>query len=163
MSTQPRLHAVPITLKEANTFVDKLHRHHGPSVGHKFSVGVADEADILRGVAIAGRPVARGLDNGIRLEVVRVATDGCPNACSFLYGAVKRIGVAMGYMPHNIITYTLESEPGTSLKAAGWVQVGIVRGRSWDTPSRRRSDDHPTDNKRRWQAAPDPKESKDEV
>jgi hypothetical protein len=159
MVSQPRLTVVPVTLRQANDFVGQEHRHHGPAVGHKFSVGVEDDEGVLRGVAIAGRPVARGLDNGRRLEVVRVATDGCPNACSALYGAVKRIALAMGYKPWDVFTYTLESEPGTSLKAAGWVQVGTVKGRSWDTPSRRRTDKHPTEDKRRWQAAPTPEET----
>ena len=54
---------------------------------------------------------------------------------------------------HNVITYTLASEPGTSLVAAGWVRDAEVVGRSWDTPSRRRTDQHPTEDKVRWRAA----------
>jgi hypothetical protein len=35
--------------------------------------------------------------------------------------------------------------------AAGWHCVGEAGGGSWDTPSRRREDDHPTGPKVRWQ------------
>ena len=30
---------IPISLKQANDFVEKYHRHHNPVVGHKFSIG----------------------------------------------------------------------------------------------------------------------------
>lgn len=156
VTSQARLHTVPLTLREANEFVGQEHRHHPPTVGHKFSLGVADDNGSLRGVAIAGRPKARGFCQKSVLEVTRVATDGCENACSALYGAVARTGVAMGYERHNIITYTLASEPGTSLRAAGWVLDTEVKGRSWDTPSRRRTDSHPTVDKFRWRAAAPP-------
>lgn len=147
------LRLVPTTLAEANAFVGEEHRHHGPTVGHKFSVGVADHNGVLRGVAIAGRPVARGHDHKTVLEVTRLATDGSKNACSILYAAVARAACALGYRRQDVITYTLASEPGTSLRAAGWVLDGEVKGRSWDTPSRRRTDSHPTVDKLRWRAA----------
>lgn len=57
------LEVVPMTLKEANAFVEQNHRHHGPVVGHKFSIGLSDGEKIV-GVAIVGRPVARHLDDG---------------------------------------------------------------------------------------------------
>jgi len=110
-------------------------------------------AQLLAGVAVAGRPVSRVLDGLGWLEVLRVATDGCPNACSALYGACARIGKEMGYLRHEIITYTLPDEPGTSLLAAGWVRGIITDGKSWDRPSRRRSDNAPTCRKQRWRAA----------
>ncbi len=90
------------------------------------------------------------------LEVLRVATDGCDNACSALYGAVARIGREMGYERHNIITYTLISEPGTSLHAAGWWRDAETDGGSWDRLSRNRTDKHPTEPKVRWRAAKPP-------
>lgn len=121
---QSKLIIRPITLKDANAFVGQEHRHHPPMVGHKFSISVVDEDGTLRGVAIAGRPVSRMLDDGLHLEVLRVATDGTPNACSALYGAVARAGKSMGYPRENIITYTLASEPGTSLRASGWTFDG---------------------------------------
>lgn len=105
------------------------------------------------GVAIAGRPVSRHLDDGWTLEVSRVATDGTKNACSFLYGAIKRCGKAMGYT--RFITYTLPQEGGASLRGAGWVLMSeAAGGGSWDTPSsgRPRVDTHPLQMKFRWES-----------
>lgn len=72
------LEIVPMTLKEANAFVEQKHRHHGPVTGHKFSIGLSDGEKIV-GVAIVGRPVARHLDDGWTLEVNRLCTDGSRN------------------------------------------------------------------------------------
>ena len=69
----------PVTLVEANAFVEQYHRHHKPVVGHKFSIGCTDGENIV-GVAIVGRPVSRHLDDGWTLEVNRLATDGTKNA-----------------------------------------------------------------------------------
>lgn len=151
MAEQPRLRIVPVSLGEAKAFIDQHHRHHPPPVGHKFSIAVADEGGEIRGVATVGRPVARHLDDGWTLEVNRVATDGCQNACSALYGAAWRAAKALGY--RKLITYTLASEPGASLRGAGWDVVAEVKGRSWDTPSRPRVDKHPTQMKLRWEVA----------
>ena len=148
-----KLHLVPLHLAAASEYVRAHHRHHVPPVGHKFAIGVADNAGQLHGVVIAGRPVNRTLDTGTALEVYRVATDGTPNACSMLYGAARRAGVALGYPAQQIITYTLASEPGVSLHAAGWIRDGEVNGRTWSTPLRPRTDKHPTGDKVRWRAA----------
>jgi len=149
-SAQTRLTVVPLPLDEANAFVAQHHRHHKPTPGHKFSLGVADEDGVIRGVAIVGRPVARMLDNGLTLEVNRVATDGCPNACSALYGAAWRAAKALGY--RRLITYTLNTEPGTSLRGAGWKLLGERGGGSWSVPSRPRVDKHPLQGKLLWEA-----------
>lgn len=126
----------PITLRAANAFVAEHHRHNMPTNGHKFSVAAYD-GDRLCGVAIAGQPVARALDDGLTIEIRRVCTDGTHNACSILYGACAKCAKYMGYK--RVVTYTLQSEPGSSLKAAGfvtdWKSVGGV---SWNTPSRPR-------------------------
>jgi hypothetical protein len=144
-----KLTSYPIELAEANAFVEKYHRHHRPVIGHKFSIGAA-MGEVIVGVVIVGRPVARGRDDGLTLEVTRLATDGTENACSFLYGAAARAGFALGYK--RIGTYILASEPGSSLRAAGWRQIGEVRGRSWSAPSRPRVDTHPLQDKFLWQA-----------
>lgn len=148
------LRVTPITLAEANAYVAEYHRHHKPTVGHIFSVAVAD-GDVVHGVAIVGRPVARMLADGFTAEVNRVATDGAQNACSMLYATCWRAARALGY--HKLITYTLASEPGTSLRAAGWKVVGQTDGKSWDRPGRPRVDWHPTlttgDDRIRWEAA----------
>lgn len=118
----------PISLAEANTFVLEHHRHHKPVVGHKFSIGCTDGEKIV-GVAIVGRPVSRYMDDGWTLEVNRCCTDGTRNVCSMLYAAAWRAARAMGY--HKLITNILDTEPGTSLKAAGWKCVGQAGGPRW--------------------------------
>ena len=133
-----RLLVVPIHHAEANAFVKLHHRHHKPTIGHKFSVAVADDAGTVRGVAIVGRPVSRHLDNGWTLEVNRVCTDGTPNACSKLYQAAWRIAREMGY--RKLITYTLPEEGGASLRGAGWKLLGERGGGNWNVKSRPRVD-----------------------
>lgn len=144
-----RLQVVPCSIQDARSYVEQHHRHHPPPVSGLFAVAVA-EGPTVRGVAIVGRPVARMLDDGWTAEVTRVATDGARNACSMLYGAAWRAARALGW--RRLITYTLDTEPGTSLRAAGWRIVGEVRGRSWSCPSRPRVDRHPTQAKLRWEA-----------
>lgn len=107
----------PVSLAQANAFIIDNHRHHDKVQGHKFSEGVY-EGDKLVGVAVVGRPVSRHLDDGKTLEVTRLCTDGTYNACSILYARCSRIARDMGYK--KIITYILDSENGTSLKASGW-------------------------------------------
>ena len=123
------LEIVPVTFKVACAFVKALHRHNKPPVGHKFSVAI--EADgALVGVAMAGRPVARALDDGRTLEVNRTCTDGTKNANSMLYGAVWRVAKGMGY--RKLITYTQADECGASLRAAGFQRVKELPPRpSW--------------------------------
>jgi hypothetical protein len=145
-----RLTLVAIGLDEANAFVAQHHRHHGIVVGHKFSLG-AVLGDKIVGVAIVGRPVARGRDDGLTLEVTRLCTDGTRNAASFLYGASARACFALGFK--RIGTYILASESGTTLRAAGWRHIGEVRGRSWSCASRPRVDKHPLQAKFLFEAA----------
>ncbi len=140
---------VPINLDEAQEFIRKYHRHHKPSVGAKFSVAVADDDGQVRGVAMVGRPVSRMLNDGWTLEVTRVATDGAPNACSMLYGAAWRAARAMGYK--RLVTYILDTEPGTSLRAAGYKCVGQAGGGRWSRDTRPRVDTHPTQGKLRFE------------
>ena len=108
----------PITFREAKAFNAIYHRHNPNTVGCKFCLSCWDN-DQLVGVAICGRPVGRYLDDGMTCEINRCCTDGTYNACSMLYGASCRVAKAMGYK--TIITYTLQSEPGTSLKASGFI------------------------------------------
>lgn len=145
----PRLFLCPITLEEANAFVEQHHRHHKPVRGHKFSIAVTD-GNAVRGVAIIGRPVARLMDDGATLEVNRVCTDGAANACSMLYGAAWRAAKAMGYA--RLITYTMPEEGGTSLRAAGWRLIGEAGGGRWNRAVRPRVDTHPLQKKLRWEA-----------
>jgi hypothetical protein len=124
----------PVTLRQANAFVERLHRHHKPVRGWKFGVGLADADGNLVGVAMAGRPVARALDNGRTIEVNRTCTDGTTNANSMLYGAIWRAALALGYLTG--VTYTEEGETGASLRASGWVLDATLPARgSWSDSS----------------------------
>jgi len=143
-----KLRIVPCDFDEACAFVLQHHRHHKPPVGHKFSMSVVDEKDVVRGVCIVGRPVARRLDDGMTLEVTRLATDGVRNGCSSLYGAAWRACKSLGYS--RLITYILDTESGASLKGAGWRCLGVRGGGSWSTPSRPRVDKHPLQKKLLW-------------
>lgn len=143
------LRIVPVTLEEANAFVEKHHRHHKPVPGCKFCVAVSDDGGTIRGVAIVGRPVARMLDNGWTLEVNRCCTDGAHNAPSMLYRAAWRAILALGYT--KLITYTLPEEGGASLRGAGFRLVGNAGGGKWSRQSRPRVDLAPTQTKLRWE------------
>jgi hypothetical protein len=143
-----RFHHRRVEFEDAAAFVSEHHRHHTPPVGHLFSIG-AYEGDRLCGVVIIGRPVARGRQDGLTAEVTRLCTDGTKDACSFLYGCAARAALALGY--RRIGTYTLNRESGASLRAAGWIVIAEVKGRSWDTPSRPRTDKHPTEDKLLWE------------
>lgn len=139
--------AVPLELKQANDFVDKLHRHHDSVHRDKFRIGCEVNGKLV-GVVQLARPVSRMLDDGKTIEVVRLCTDGTPNVCSFLYSRAARIATEIGYS--KIITYILESESGTSLKACGWHKEVDTKGHNWSCPSRPRSTTSPTCNKQRW-------------
>lgn len=147
-----KLELVPVTLKEANAYVEQNHRHHGKTAGHKFSIGVADGEKIV-GVAIVGRPVSRHLDDGWTLEVNRLCTDGTHNACSMLYAAAWRAAKAMGYK--RLVTYILESENGASLRAAGWKCVGQAGGLRWTGTRRPKVDLYPAQMKIRFEQTVD--------
>lgn len=141
------LELTPVTLKEANGFVQQYHRHHKPSVGHKFSIGVR-EGEKMVGVAICGRPVSRHYDDGYTLEINRLCTDGTHNACSILYGAAYRAAKAMGYK--KVITYILESESGVSLKASGYQCEGKAGGFEWNGERKPKGEIYPHEMKTRW-------------
>jgi len=118
----------PCDFQTATQFVEEHHRHNKPPVGHKFSI-VCYDGDRLVGVCMVGRPIGRYLDDGLTLEVNRNCTDGTKNACSMLYGAAQRAAKALGYK--RLITYTLKSENGSSLKASNWICDGQAGGTHW--------------------------------
>ena len=142
------LYLTPLSLREANAFVDRHHRHHKAVTGHKFSIGCSQD-DQLVGVAIMGRPVSRYLDDGLTLEVNRLCTTEEKNVCSMLYAAAARAAKAMGY--RKIITYTLDTEPGTSLRAAGWMCAGPAGGVRWTGSRRPAADLCPPQKKLRYE------------
>ena len=141
------LRIIPIAFRDAADYVERNHRHNKAPVGHKFSIGVAEDA-VLHGVAIVGRPVSRHLDDGMTLEVYRCCTDGTRNACSILYGYAWKAAKAMGYT--RLITYTRRSEPGTSLRASGWRFDGEAGGTHWTGKRYAGRQTQPDELKYRW-------------
>lgn len=133
------LQLVPISQKVAKDAVRRWHRHNSAPVAMIVCVGVANDDGKLVAVGVGSIPSARAFNDGRTLEVTRVASDGTPNACSMLYGALTRAAFALGY--RRVITYTRADEPGTSLRAAGWHVVAErpVR-KGWNMPSRPRDD-----------------------
>ena len=91
------LTVIPISIREAQEFVDLYHRHNKRPQGAKFAIG-AEEDGRLVGVAICGNPVSATLMDGFTLEVTRVCVldDAPKNTCSFLYGRCWRIWQQMG-------------------------------------------------------------------
>jgi hypothetical protein len=142
---------VPLDFDEANEFIRQFHRHHKPiSAGYKFCVGVSDGQKIV-GAAIIGLPLARARNDGFTLEVRRTCTDGTKNVNSMLYGSSWRAAKALGY--HKLITYTLPTESGASLRGAGWRVIGETEdARGWNRPKRPRVDLHPLCKKLIWEA-----------
>ncbi len=127
------LRVVPLTLEEADALVDLWHRHRDPVGAHRWSIGAVNDQNRLVGACIVGRPVARGCAPYTTAEVTRLVTNGTRNACSLLYAAAARAATAMGY--DKIQTYTLETEPGTSLRAVGWTRAGVTSldRKGWET------------------------------
>jgi hypothetical protein len=142
-----KLIVIPITLKEANSFVENFHRHNGRTSrdGGKFAIG-ASYCGQLVGVAIVGNPISATFMDGFTVEVLRtcVRPDAPEHVNSFLYGACWRVWQVMGGC--RMITYTLRSESGTSLRAAGWEKIADVKvtQQGW------RKNDH-LNNYRKWQ------------
>ena len=147
--------AVPVTLREARAFVDNFHRHNKSPQGGLFAVAASDGVQLV-GVAIVGRPVARALDQGHTVEVTRCcvlesAPKGC---CSFLYAKAWQAAKALGWS--RLITYTLQSESGASLRGAGWKVVAELPARDaggWQNRAGREWQAVVGQAKLRWEAA----------
>lgn len=145
-------HICPITLREAQEFIQEHHRHNSQPCGHKFSIGL-EEGGRLIGVVTAGKPIARANDNGYTLEITRCCVlEGKRNANSRLYAAAIKVARAMGY--RRVITYTLPDESGASLKAVGFCFDGMTRynPNGWNMPGRPRKKPahYPDGPKKRW-------------
>lgn len=142
---------IPLTLKEANVLVESLHRHHKPVRGHRFSLGAIKDSKLVGAITV-GRPVSREINYKVVAEVTRLVTDGTKNTCSFLYSAAARVSKEMGF--EKIQTYILDSEPGTSLRAAGWEFDETTRGGNWASSKlyreQGRRQDQPQCPKQRW-------------
>lgn len=140
---------VPVTQRSAKAWIAATHRHlKRPPRGDLWRVGVAQRGKLIA-VGLAGRP-CRMLQDGTTAEFTRLASTAEVevNACSRIYGALRRAGIALGY--RRFVTYTLEHEPGTSLRAAGFEDDGLTDGGEWDRPSRPRAPAEQPGRKRRW-------------
>ncbi len=146
MKEKGRTTIIPISFREACDFINAHHRHHKAPQGHKFSIALEEDGRII-GVAVVGRPVSRFLDDKRTAEITRLCTLGDRNACSKLYGACCRIAKEMGY--YSIITYTLQSENGMSLRASGFSNEGVAGGTHW-TGKRNCGQQIPNESKQRW-------------
>ena len=149
-----KLSPVPMKLSEAIEFVRNFHRHNKPPIGGVFAVGCSD-GEKLVGVAIVSRPISRHLDNGETLEVTRccVVDESQKGACSFLYSRCWKAAKALGWK--KLITYTLKSESGSSMRGAGWVVVAELSGstgKAWQTRPGRDWQEVTGQSKFRWEA-----------
>lgn len=164
------LQLVPISFAEMKAFVEKHHRHCQPPKGWLYGAGVFNGSrnrgvGTLVGVVSVGRPVARMLDahnkqareSGGKCLVVEVnrncidPTLPSPlvkNAASKLYGWAARQARSEG--AEWIVSYVLDEEEGTTLRAAGWEPDHLTVGRSWSTPGRQRENIGPQGDKVRW-------------
>ena len=140
---------VPIKQKDALEFVRLHHRHLKPPVGTIFQIGL-EKDDILIGVILCGRPVARHLDNGFNIEVNRSCViDNQKNAASKLLGAAARAARELGY--DFILTYTMAFESGASLRAVGWKKESEHTSKNgWNNREDRQIDLFPETKKIRW-------------
>ena len=118
-----RLEIVPVTQKEAHAFADRRYKQQKRIKGYQFSVGCTD-GDRMVGVANVARPASRYMDDGWTLEMTGVCTDGSEDVRLMLYAAAWRAARALGY--RKLITYVMDTEPGTGLKMAGWKCIGQV-------------------------------------
>jgi hypothetical protein len=143
----------PITVKAARRQVAAWHRHLPDLQGGLFAVQVVERDSVFDGtwhcvgVGVVGNPPRVWQGTG-RAVISRVATDGAENACSMVYGALARAAKALGYA--EAWTYTLPEEPGTSLRAAGFMDMGLTDGGEWSRPSRARNAAKRPEPKRRW-------------
>lgn len=149
------LQIAPVTLRAARAFVARHHRHApSPPPGWRFGASVRNGLQTIA-IVMVGRPVARLIDASTTVEINRLCIRrDIPaalrqNAASMLLGWAAREARKRKF--RRVVTYTLQSESGTSLRAAGFKATARTRGGSWDTPSRRRVDRHPTTPKIRWE------------
>lgn len=141
-----KLTVLPIDFATASAFVDKHHRHHKATIGHRYSLACYLNGELV-GVAVCGRPVSRHLDDGQTIEINRLCViPNVKNACSKLYSTCIKVAKKRQYK--KVTTYTLQSENGASLKACGFVlSAEFAGGIKW-TGNRKHIS---TELKKRWE------------
>tara|TARA_Y100000593_G_C4263262_1_gene313336 strand:+ start:70 stop:627 length:558 start_codon:yes stop_codon:yes gene_type:complete len=141
-----------ISRDKCKEFINLHHRHIKAPQGDIFRIALYTEDDVMVGAIMVGRPVSREYDPGTVCEVNRLCVlPGIYNGCSLLYAKAARIAREWGF--ERIITYTLQEETGSSLRASGWVESGTVRSRvtGWHSPARKREQNTRTKAKIRWE------------
>lgn len=139
----------PISIKDAMRIVDEWHRHLERPQGARVALAAWHDGRLV-GVALIGNPIARlEAKHWDIAEVTRVATDGTPNASSFLYARAKRAAQAIGF--RRVRTKTLPTESGGSLRAVSAKELGTTTAQSWDRENRRREQRAPVCPKLRWE------------
>ncbi len=129
----------PLTIKEANEFIKEHHRHHRPTARNngKWALAAVDDNSVIVGVVIASSPVSATYMDGLTIELTRLCVkEGAPKGvCSFLLSKSCSIWRSMGGV--RVITYTLASESGASLRGAGWTLSGVVKPhKRWQNKSK---------------------------
>ncbi len=150
----------PCTVKAARKKVQEWHRHLKDIQGGLFAAQCVNPEGHCVGVAIAGNP-SRVWQGQAKLVISRVAAEedqprvvcskGKEHAspsCTMLYGALCRAAKALGY--REVWTYTLPEESGLSLKAAGFIDMGLSDGGNYGRPSRARKPAVRPEPKRRY-------------
>ena len=131
-----------MTLREANDFVERWHRHSARTSndGGKFAIGLELDGVIV-GAAIVGRPVARLLQVPGAAELLRLCTSPAApkGSASKLYSRARRIWQLMGGT--TIHTYTLKHESGATMRGAGIHEAAAdVQLQQWSRPNRKRDE-----------------------
>ena len=147
----------PVTIRAAKKWNAEVHRRLPALQGAMWSVQLRHGGQRV-GVAIVGHPAQEWTnEEEDTLAVLRVAVLESPTlngwrhgGCSMLYGSCSRAARDMGAL--NLVTYTHLDEPGTSLRASGWIDGGLTDGGEWDRPGRPRQLVIDSERKRRWWA-----------
>lgn len=148
------LHLEQVSLSNAKEFIREHHRHCEPPIGWKYGAAVFNGGKMI-GVVTAGRPVSAELARQGFIEVNRVCVRQttpralAANACSMLYGYACREAFRRGH--DRVVTYTLSTERGTSLRASGFLPVAKTQGGSWNRRARPRTDKSVIIPKVRWE------------
>lgn len=152
-----RFALIPSSVAQANALIERWHRHSGAVLACLDGVQLMERATgTIRGAGLLGKPLSAILNDGVTLEVRRVATDDTEHACSAILGALARCARRRGML--RLVTYTREGETGASLRGAGWwldehyhtefdfSGPSLMRrlvakpARSWNSPARPRAD-----------------------
>jgi len=149
-----RLRPWTVKKSDALSFVKGTHRRLPDIQGAMWCVTVraGHGRDGIVACALVGHPSQeQTTDEYELLRVTRVAAkEGYPNACSMLYAACWRAARAMGAT--SMDTFTHLDEPGTSLRAAGWIPGGVTAGGEYSRKSRPRKPQKDAGPKQRWWA-----------